>query len=59
MFIHLMAQEAGAQPGQGLSFMKAIIYFGVIPVALFVGISLLAILSDLPRKKSSQISSID
>lgn len=54
-----MTQEAGAEPGPALSYLKAILYFGVIPVALFVGISLLVLLSDSPRKKNSQISSID
>ena len=59
MFIHLMAQEAGAQPGQGLSFMKAILYFGIAPIALFAGITFLTLLFTSPRKKKSQISSID
>jgi len=59
MLIHLMTQEAGAEPGPALSFLKAILYFGVIPVALFAGISLLVLLGDSPRKKNSQISSID
>lgn len=59
MLIHLMTQETGAQPGPALSFLKAILYFGVIPVSLFVGISLLVVLSDSPRMKNSQISSID
>ena len=59
MLIHLMTQEAGAETGPALSFLKAILYFGVIPVALFAGISLLVLLGDSPRKKNSQISSID
>ena len=54
-----MTQEAGAEPGPALSFLKAILYFGVIPVALFVGISLLVVLGDSARKTNSQISSID
>ena len=54
-----MTQEAGAEPGPALSFLKAILYFGLIPAALFIGISLLVVLADSPRKKNSQISSID
>jgi hypothetical protein len=59
MLIHLMAQEAGAEPGAPLSMMKAILYFGVIPVALFGAIAVFAILIDSPRRKNSQISSIE
>ena len=59
MLIHLMTQEAGAEPGPALSFLKAILYFGLIPAALFIGISFLVVLADSPRKKNSQISSID
>lgn len=56
---HRMIQEDGAQPGQGLSFMKAILYFGIVPLGLFFGITALVLLTSAPRKKSSQISSID
>jgi thiosulfate reductase cytochrome b subunit len=59
MLIHLMAQEAGAEPGAPLSLLKAVLYFGVIPVALFTVITAFAILADSPRGKNSQISSID
>jgi thiosulfate reductase cytochrome b subunit len=59
MLIHLMAQEAGAEPGAPLSLLKAVLYFGVIPVALFIVITAFAILADSPRRKNSQISSID
>jgi hypothetical protein len=59
MLIHLMAQEAGAEPGAPLSMLKAILYFGVIPVALFGAITAFAILADSPRRKNSQLTSID
>jgi hypothetical protein len=57
--VHRMTQEDGAQPGQGLSPLKAILYFVGAPVALFAAITLLTLLFTSSRKKNSQISSID
>ena len=57
--VHRMAQEDGAQPGAGLTYMKAILYFGIAPLALFLGITALTLLFTSDRKKRSQISSID
>ena len=57
--VNRMAQEDGAQPGPALSALKAILYFVGAPFALFVGITLLTLLFTSPRKKNSQISSID
>ena len=54
-----MVQEDGAQPGEPLSFIKAIIYFGVIPVGIFLGITGLVLLFTSERKKSSQLTTID
>ena len=54
-----MVQEDGSQPGEPLSFIKAIIYFGVIPVGIFMGIAGLVMLFTTERKKRSQLTSID
>ena len=56
---HRMVQEDGAQPGVGLSFIKAILYFGVIPVGIFAVVTGLVLLTSSEKKKSSQISTID
>ena len=56
---HRMVQEDGSQPGEPLSFIKAIIYFGVIPVGIFMGIAGLVMLFTTERKKGSQLTSID
>lgn len=57
--VQRMTQEDGAQPGAGLSYLKAILYFGVVPVSLFLVITGLVLLFTSERKKSSQISKID
>jgi hypothetical protein len=57
--VNRMAQEDGAQPGQGLTFIKAILYFGIVPLAMFAVITGLVLLTNAPKKKSSQLTSID
>ena len=57
--VNRMAQEDGAMPGEGLTFMKAILYFGIVPLAMFAGITALVLLVNAPKKKSSQLSSIE
>jgi hypothetical protein len=57
--IHRMVQEDSAQPGAGLSYMKAILYFGIIPLGIFLGITGLVLLLTSDKKSNSQISSID
>ena len=59
MLIHLMTQEAGAEPGPALSYLKAILYFGIIPLGIFLGITGLVLLLTSDKKSNSQISSID
>jgi hypothetical protein len=54
-----MVQEDSAQPGAGLSYMKAILYFGIIPLGIFLGITGLVLLLTSDKKGNSQISSID
>ena len=48
-----LVQEDGAQPGRGLSILKAIIYFGVAPVGLFLLITAGVLLSTVKKKKIS------
>ena len=50
-----MVQEDGAQPGRGLSILKAIIYFGVAPVGLFLLITAGVLLSTVKKKKISVV----
>ncbi len=48
-----IAQEGGAQPGEGLTALQTFTYFAVIPVALFLVIGGLAWLASAPKKDHS------
>lgn len=56
---HRMVQEDGAQPGQPLSILKAIIYFGVAPISLFLIITGGVLLTSVKKQKISAIDRID
>ena len=53
-----MVQEDGAQPGKGLNFLKAILYFGIAPIALFTVITGLVLLANTKKSKTSAIDQI-
>lgn len=55
-----IAQEANAQPGEGLSALQTITYFLLIPTALFAVIGGLAWLGSAPKKDhASSITRIE
>ncbi len=53
-------QEAGANPGTPLPFVKAILWFVGGPIALFAAISFVVLVASADRKKkSSSLTHID
>jgi hypothetical protein len=51
--LHTVVQEDGSHPGQGLQAWQTVLYFIVAPIALFVGISVIALATSGDRKKVS------
>ena len=57
----MTAQEDGSNPGQGLSALQTILYFVAAPMALFVAITVVVLISTADRSKirKSDLSRID
>ncbi|MEI8066901.1 MAG: hypothetical protein WCH42_06200 [Actinomycetes bacterium] len=51
--LHTVVQEDGSHPGQGFQAWQTVLYFVVAPIALFVGISVIALATSGDRKKTS------
>lgn len=51
--LNRITQEDGSLPGEPLGTFLGIVYFLVIPVAMFVVISAVVLLSTVDRKKKS------
>ena len=56
--VQRMVQEDGAQPGKGLNFLTAILYFVITPIALFAVITGFVLLANTKKSKSSAVDQI-
>ncbi len=50
--LHTAVQEDGSHPGKGLEAWQTVLYFIVAPIALFAGISIIALATSGDRKKT-------
>jgi hypothetical protein len=54
----MINQEPGALPGAGLSVLETCTYFVAAPIALFIGISVIAWFFTGDKKKSASSTSV-
>lgn len=54
-FLPMIAQEGGAEPGEGLTALQTLTYFFLAPTAAFVVIGLLSWIASAPKSEKKDV----